>query len=364
MRRLWFRLRRAGRTLVARASALVFRREVAPGRFEFGSASSWRGYLTTAPLVEPSRDYIVYIPRGFSRLKRAPLRVLCHGCRQTAEDLAALTRIVEHADRGGFLVLLPQQSPEANQWGCWNWFEANTERGGGEAAIVAAQILHVRRRYRARRERVWVAGLSAGGALAAVLGLRYPRLVRGVFVHSGVACGAAASARSALSAMRHGPDNDVGRVADQARSALRDASADVALLVAHGDRDDIVAPVNAVALVRQYLRFNGETSTSSETRLRPSDASSHEEAGVRYALRTDDWWIDGRVRLREAQIEGLGHAWSGGDGAYAFADPRGPDALDLFARFIADIERPEARTHLPGISLARRLAPQAIDRSP
>jgi len=298
-----------------------------------------RGYVANAPLVEPARDYLVYVPRGWNGRKRAPLRVLCHGCRQTPEEFVALSRIAEHADREGCLVLLPRQSTDANAWGCWNWFEANTERGAGEAAIVAAQILRVRRRYRARRERVWVAGLSAGGALGAVLGLRYPRLVRGVFVHSGVACGAAASAVTALSVMRHGPDNDVARVADEARSGMRhSALPDVALLVAHGDRDDVVAPVNAAALVRQFLRFNGDASATSDTALRPSDASSREEAGVHYALRTDDWWIDGRVRVRKAQIEGLGHAWSGGDAAFAYADPRGPDAFGLFARFIADVD--------------------------
>lgn len=337
LKRLRLRIGAAAARLFRRAPAPLFRREVAPGRFETGSASSWRGRLTTAPGVEPSREYLVYVPRGWTRDNRAPLRVLCHGCGQTVEDFAILTRIAQHADGDGALVLLPRQSTAANAFGCWNWFEANTERGAGEAAIIAAQIVDVRRRYRARRERVWVAGLSAGGALAAILGLRHPRLVRGAFVHSGLACGAAASAATALSVMRHGPDNDIVRVADEARSARRSATPpDVALLVVQGDRDDVVAPVNAAALVRQYLRFNGDASTARDTPLRASDASSHEAAGVRYALRTDDWWIGGRVRVREVQVEGLAHAWSGGDGAYEYADPRGPDALDLFARFIDD----------------------------
>lgn len=343
-------------------AARPFRREVAPGRFESGSASSLRGYLTTAPLVEPSRDYLVYVPRGFSRSKRAPLRVLCHGCRQSAEDLAALSRVADYADREGCLVLLPMQSIDANAWGCWNWFETNTEHGAGEAAIIAAQILRVRRRYRARRERIWVAGLSAGGALAAILGLRHPRLVRGVFVHSGLACGAAASAATALSVMRDGPNNDVVAVADEARSRWRDSTPpNVALLVVHGDRDDVVAPANAVALVRQYLRFNGDTLISSDMPLRRSDASSHEAAGVRYGLRTDDWWIDGRVRARQATVEGLGHAWSGGDARHEFSDPRGPDALELFARFVRDTEGRADRSRL-----ARLLGTTAagIDRNP
>lgn len=328
-------IRAAAARLLRRLSSRFLPREAAPGRFETGRASSSRGRLTSAPGVEPSRDYLVYVPRGWTRDRRAPLRVLCHGCRQTVEELAALTRIAEHADREGTLVLLPRQSKAANAWGCWNWFEANTERGAGEAAIVAAQIVHARRRYRARRERVFVAGMSAGGALAAVLGLRYPRLVRGVFVHSGLACGAASSAASALSVMRHGPDNDVGRIADDARSgARRSTPLDVALLVVHGDRDDVVAPVNATALVEQYLRFNGYASTSGNGALPPADASSREVVHAHYAIRRDDWKIEGRVRVRRVQVEGLGHAWSGGDAAYAYADPRGPDALALLTDFI------------------------------
>lgn len=332
MQRFWLRVR----SFVAR----LFRREVAPGRFETGRASSLRGFLTTAPLVPPARDYLVYVPRGHTRLRRAPLVVLCHGCRETAEDIAGLTRIAERADREGWLVLLPRQADRANAYRCWNWFESNTSRGAGEAAIIAAQIIAVRRHYRARRERVWIAGLSAGAALAAVMGLRYPRLVRGVLAHSGLACGAASTPATALTVMRHGPDNDVARVADDARAAAAGEPESVALLVVHGDRDDVVAPINGVGLVDQFLRFNGHPAGREgyqpEAPLPPADATAHEAAAAdRHGVRVDDWTIDGRVVVRHVAVEGLGHAWSGGDADYAFADPLGPDALDLLVRFAA-----------------------------
>jgi poly(3-hydroxybutyrate) depolymerase len=334
----WLRCKALWQRLLRLLRERLFRRELAPGRFESGSASTWRGFVTTAPLVPPRRDYLVYVPRGYSRWRRAPLVVLCHGCRETAEDFAGVTAIAERADREGWLVLLPRQAESANRWRCWNWFERNTERGSGEAAIVAAQIVDVRRRYRARRERVFVAGLSAGGALAAILGLRHPRLVRGVHVHSGLACGAASTAAAALAVMQHGPDNDVASIAERARSG---ADARVPLLAVHGDRDDVVAPINAVALVNQYLRFNGHPAGEAGYRpaasLPPSDVSSREASGERHGVRTDDWLLDGRVVVRHVVVEGMGHAWSGGDPRHAFADPLGPDAVALFARFATDV---------------------------
>jgi poly(hydroxyalkanoate) depolymerase family esterase len=333
------RLRRIGarlRDLFAR----LFRRAKAPGRFETGRARSWRGFVTTAPRVEPTRDYVVYVPAGWSRWRRARLLVLLHGCRQTAEDLAGLTRIVDFADARGMLVLMPRQTAAANEWSCWNWFEANTEHGAGEAAIVAAQIVQVRRRYRARRERVWVAGLSAGGALAAIIGLRHPRLVHGVLVHSGLACGAASSPAAVMRVMREGPDTSVVRVANDAYVAQRRNVYDVPLVVIHGDRDDIVSPRNADALVAQYLQFNrlvrGEGGAA-DNGLPPAFASARTEEGNAHSFRIDDWLAGARLAVRRVVVDGLAHAWSGGNNAYAFADPRGPDALGLLADFIRDI---------------------------
>ena len=334
MNRLWLRMTAAWRWIAGR----LFRREIAPGRFESGRASSWRGFITTAPIVPPERDYLVYVPRGYSRWRRAPLIVLCHGCRQSPEEFAAMTRIAEHADREGWLVLMPRQAEAANRWVCWNWFETNTSLGAGEAAIIASQIIDVRRRFRARRERVLVAGLSAGAALAAVLGLRYPRLVRGVVAHSGLACGAASSPASALVVMRNGPDNDVTRIAEDARAVARQ-EAHVPLLVIQGSVDDVVAPANGVGLVDQYLRFNRHPAGGAYepgAGLPASDASARETIGDRHAVRTDDWILEHRVVVRHVAVEGLGHAWSGGDPHYAYADAQGPDAIDVLARFVRD----------------------------
>jgi poly(hydroxyalkanoate) depolymerase family esterase len=317
-----------------------FRREPAPGRYETGSKFSVHGWVGTAPLVWPARDYLVYVPRGLSRWKRAPLLVLCHGCRQTPEDIARGTRIEALADEMGCVVLLPRQKESANPWSCWNWFEHRTARGQGEAAIVAGQIRRVRRAYRIDRKRVFVAGMSAGGALAAILGVRFPGLVTAVAVHSGLAAAAARSGLTAIPVMKSGPDQDVERVAQDARTRSAPADVRVPLLALHGARDDVVAPVNAIALVRQYLRLNAHPSLAQAARgawvLPPAD---REDTSVTPEGRTQvvrDWYRDGRLVVRYVDVAGLGHAWSGGDPALPYHDAGAPDATALVGGFMAD----------------------------
>src|SRR5204863_5374508 len=134
------------------------------------------------------------------------------------EDIAAATRIAAHADANGWLVLLPRQVAKANAWSCWNWFDSATAAGRGEAAIVAAQVKAVRRGYRIHPRKVYAVGMSAGGCLAAVLGMRHPKLFAGVFVHSGVACGAASAPLRAMHVLRHGADTDYEAIGAGARA--------------------------------------------------------------------------------------------------------------------------------------------------
>ena len=315
-----------------------FRREPAPGRFESGSRFSWRGWLTTAPFVWPSRDYLVYVPKGRPLFKRAPLLVWCHGCKQTPEEFAQGTRIAALADRVGCVVLLPRQKRTANPWSCWNWFERRTMAGMGEAAIVAAQIRRVRRHYRIDHGRVLAAGISAGGALAAVLGVRYPKLVGAVAVHSGLACGAASSALTALSIMARGPDQNVEAIGAEARLAAAPHDVRVPLLAIHGAGDEIVAPRNAVALVRQFLRLNGHPAAAGgDATIPPVADVERTDAladGRRVVVR--EWRRDGRLVARHVEVVGLGHAWSGGDASLKFNDPAPPDATALVVDFFAD----------------------------
>jgi poly(hydroxyalkanoate) depolymerase family esterase len=326
-----------------RRGALAFLRRhagsepAAAGRFETGGKSALRGFVTTAPWVFPRRRYLVYLPRGLTRREvgRAPLLVLIHGCRQTPEVIASATRIAALADRLGCLVLLPRQKRSANRWGCWNWFEMATARGWGETAIVAAQIRAVRRRYGLGRRRVVVAGLSSGAGLAAILGIRRPDLVAGVFAHSGVACGAATSPFGAFEVLRSGAAGDVVGIGEVARARADPAALPVRLLAVHGGRDEVVAPVNARELVRQYLAFAGHPAARAgpPADLPPPDAGATQVLGER-RVTTSDWQRDGAVLARFVDVDALGHAWSGGDAQYDYADPAPPDATALLGDFL------------------------------
>lgn len=259
--------------------------------------------------------------------------VLLHGCRQTPEELAAATRVTALADEQGWLVLLPRQKDSANGWRCWNWFDERTASGRGETAIVAAQVRAVRRAYRAHPRRIFVAGMSAGGCLAAVLGLRLARMFAAVGVHSGVACGAASTPLKALQVLASGADAPIEQIAKAAREHTSRRALPLPVCVIQGGSDRVVAPRNAVELLRQYLVFNGRMPSGTGGEPPPADASDSTVLEDGRTMTTDDYRVDGRLVARLVRIPALGHAWSGGDGAYAYNDPLPPDATALFASF-------------------------------
>lgn len=323
-------MKRIGAWLAAR----LRRRAPAPGRFSLSRKASLHGFLGVAA-APPWREYLLYLPRGMDAIRKPSLVVWIHGCRQDPEAFAAGTRIARYADERGFVVLLPRQSRLANPERCWNWFDRRTAGGAGEAAIVAAQVAEVMEKYGIGPRRVYLAGLSSGGTLAATLALRMPGLFAAAAFHSAVPCGAATDAHDAGRVMAEGPKNTLtDGFAAQARAAAG-AKARMPVMVIHGSADGTVAPVNAVHLVRQFLLFNG----SAAHELPPGAALPPAQMRAVHPRTSDylmsEYYAGRRLAARLLTVPGLGHAWSGGDPAHEYCDERHLDATALVCDFFA-----------------------------
>jgi poly(hydroxyalkanoate) depolymerase family esterase len=266
------------------------------------------------------RTYKLYVPSSYIG-KALPLLVMLHGCTQSPDDFAAGTRMNNLAEEHTFLVAYPAQPRSANASKCWNWFkEGEQRRGNGEPSLIAGITRQIMHEFPVESGRVYVAGLSAGGAAAAILGITYPDLYAGIGVHSGLACGAARDMPSAFAAMRQG-----GAAATVTR---RRCERIVPTIVFHGDGDRTVNPVNGDQIISQ-----SKAATNLATKVSHGTAPG----GMSYTrtIQTDD---TGQTLLEQWILHGAGHAWSGGSTTGSYTDPRGPDASREMVRFF--LQRP------------------------
>jgi poly(hydroxyalkanoate) depolymerase family esterase len=296
----WLRLRGLRRPLPAR------------GAFEqatFGNGAGTRPYR----LYRPAK-------RGWGR---TGLLVMLHGCKQDPDDFARGTRMNEWAEALGWCVLYPGQPRSAHPWGCWNWFRrGNQQRGSGEASLIAEMTQHIVAAERIDPRRVYIAGLSAGGAMAAIMASTYSDLYAAAGVHSGLPHGAADDPVSALRAMKHGPSS----------RRRRDTAATVPTIVFHGDRDDTVHPGNGAEVIVQarWQPLDGGERIRTERGQVP---------GGRTYTRTMHLDDRGRCDAEHWVVHEAGHAWSGGNAAGSFTDPLGPDASREMVRFFLAARR-------------------------
>jgi len=241
---------------------------------------------------------------------------MLHGCTQNPDDFAKGTRMNALAAENNFLVLYPSQTRQANAQGCWNWFKHNHQgRDRGEPAILAAMAKEIADSHGVAPPHIYVAGLSAGGAMAAILATTHPDVFAAAGVHSGLPAGAARDLPGALAAMHgHGAQTMAG----QARAGAR-------MIVFHGDADATVHPSNG----ERVAQVHGGTAIS-------VDEQSGLQHGNRACTRRLHKDAQGRVVMEQWRVHGAGHAWSGGDPSGSYTDARGPDASAEMVRFFLE----------------------------
>ena len=258
------------------------------------------------------RRYRLYVPTNRPD-GPMPLIVMLHGCTQDAVDFALGTAMNEAAEQRGFSVLYPEQSRQANQNGCWNWFTADGQSAtNGESALLADMVRSIAAAETIDTRRIYVAGLSAGGAMAAILGQNHGDLFAAIGVHSGLAAGSANNMMGAFSAMQNGGPGGGSQHAVRA-------------IVIHGDRDQTVASINGTQVIEQALgsvklqksRMKGSVGSRDYTRERWTDSR-------------------GRAHAEHWLLHGGGHAWSGGSPKGSYTDPDGPSATDAMVSFFLD----------------------------
>jgi poly(hydroxyalkanoate) depolymerase family esterase len=262
-----------------------------------------------------SRSYKLFVPSGYQG-QPLPLVVMLHGCTQSPDDFAAGTRMNFIAEEQTCFVVYPAQRSDANQSKCWNWFRtADQRRGEGEPSLIAGITRQVMHDYSVDPKRVYVGGLSAGAAAAAIMGATYTDLYAAVGIHSGLACGAANDMPSAFAAMRQG--------GGPGRSLISNGRPPFPAIIFHGDRDTTVHPNNGDQVLEQAM---GTTSTH-------KNVYRGQIPGGHAYTRTTHTDAGGREILEHWNIHGAGHAWSGGSPSGSYTDPQGPDATREMLRF-------------------------------
>lgn len=288
----------------------------------------------------------LYVPAAADASAAMPMVVMLHGCQQDAPDFARGTAMNECAARVPCVVLYPEQLATANQMRCWNWFDiAHQGRHAGEPAMLAALTRQVAARYPVDLKRIYIAGLSAGGAMAAIVAAHNPDLFAAVGVHSGLPPGAAHDVMSAFSAMRHGSRRPAmrqeGEHADEPSDEAAEGEGLMPTIVFHGSADRTVHPDNGDQIVQAAIAAVDAAGVSLE-RLEIPQALPAATGELRNTLRTVYRGRNGRSYVEYWSVEAGPHAWSGGSAAGSFTDPHGPPASQAMLDFFLQHRRGRA----------------------
>ncbi|MEO6391742.1 MAG: PHB depolymerase family esterase [Pyrinomonadaceae bacterium] len=313
-------------------------------------AGEWTSGTATAP--SGTRNYKLWVPAKVKPDKPVPLVMMLHGCMQKPEDLAVISGMNNVADQAGFLVVYPEQTKAANALNCWNWFDpSHQRRDAGEPAILAAVIAQVKSTNRIDERRVYVAGISAGAAMAVVMGVAYPDLFSAIGASAGLEYQAAVNAQAGLTAMKSGGPNPVeqgiGAAKLMAEHFPKGAKPRMPVIIFQGDADPYVDPLNADQLIAQWAAINDlldDGKSDGSVKSTSAKTADGEVPGGHKYTRTIYHDHHGNGLMEKWLVKGLGHAWSGSPAAAPFADPKGPNASEQMWRFFSATSLAQGKT--------------------
>ena len=304
------------------------------------SVGTWKKLFFSLPAsgFAPARRmmYWLYLPTGIPQAPR-PLVVMLHGCKQTATDFAASTRMNQLAERKGFAVLYPQQSAAGDANRCWHWFRRTTQQGHGDVELIAKMVTQVRAQHGLDSSRTYVAGLSAGGGLAAILALRHPHIFAAAGLHSAPVYGTSDSPMSGFQAMQQGASVNHRDAVHEFTGSLAHFPGMPVMLI-QGKSDSVVRRVNLDHLTTQFLLVNAPFIAGAEPLVR-SYAARLKGRSPRHAYKTATYRSGRKPFLMRCEIDSLGHAWSGGEASLKYSAPEGPDATLLLWTFFSRQQR-------------------------
>ncbi len=290
-------------------------------------------------------NYWLYLPSSAGSAPM-PLVVMLHGCEQSATQFSQGTRMNQLAEKKGFAVLYPQQSLREHPNRCWHWYDKATQDGGGDVQLIAGIIEKVRTAYAIDPSRIYVAGLSAGAAMAHILALNYPHLIAAVGLHSAPVFGAVHTRMGAYAVMQSGSLTQIDSAIHEAIKKIG-VPAKMPAILLHGQADKIVRTVNLAQLAEQFKVLN-QISAKDQARVAFKAASPEKSRSPRNAYKIFDYYSGTKLLLRVCEILHLEHAWSGGDCSLKFNSCAGPDASRMMWDFFSrHRRRPHTRTTDP-----------------
>ncbi|WP_216828375.1 extracellular catalytic domain type 1 short-chain-length polyhydroxyalkanoate depolymerase [Alkalihalobacterium elongatum] len=282
------------------------------------------------------KTYKLYVPSAYNSSTPTSLMVMLHGCTQDANQFAAGTEMNVLAEEQGFIVLYPEQTSSANSSKCWNWFEtAHQSRGSGEPAVIAGMVEQIINSYSIDLSKVYVAGLSAGGAMSVIMGATYPDIFSGIGVGAGLEYKAATNSLQAWTAMSSGGPDPIqqGRLAYQ---AMGQQAKVLPTIVFHGNSDFTVQSINSYQVITQWAKTNDLAYDGQENTYFYNQATEEIQGqvpGGRSYTRSIYRDHLGNRLMEKYIVDGMGHAWSGGSSMGSYTDPNGPRASELIWEF-------------------------------